>query len=76
MGVSLDLHEHEEESGEKKNTQVKCYGETPEQEEPYSADSWLAWMEKGPGKGGKGSGTKGGKGPFQGNCHYCGVYEH
>ena len=35
-------------------------------------------MGKGPGKGGKRSGTKGGKGPFlfQGICQYCGVYGH
>ncbi len=33
-------------------------------------------MGKGPGKGSKGSGPKGGKGPFQGNCNYCGVYGH
>jgi len=75
-GVFLDLNEHEAELGGKKNKKDKLDEEPPEQEEPYSVDSRLAWIGKGPGKGGKGSGTKGGKGPFQGNCHYSGVYGH
>ena len=33
-------------------------------------------MGKGTGKGGKSPGQKGGKGSFQGNCHYCGVFGH
>ena len=69
--VPLDLNEDEE---EKKKVHFE---ESPqEEEESYTKDEFLAWMGKGPGKGGKAKGGKGSKGTFQGNCHYCGVYGH
>lgn len=44
--------------------------DTPAQDEIYSTDEWLCGMGKGPGKGNKGSGQKGSKGSFKGNCNY------
>ena len=67
---TLDLNEDE---GEKKKV---TFEETPAQEKNYSTDDWLCWMGKGPGKVNKGSGQKGSKGSFQGNCHYCGLFGH
>ena len=57
---------------------MKAHFEEPpqEEEESYTKDELLAWIGKGPGKGGKAKRGKGSKGTFQGNCNYCGVYGH
>ena len=68
----LDLNEDEEEKED----------QPEEEQKEYSKDELLAWMGKGPGKGNqKGSAPKGGKGKdgkggFQGNCLYCGIWGH
>ncbi len=67
----MDLFEDE------KKKKGVYFEDTPQaEEESYTKDELLAWMGKGPGKGGKAKGGKGSKGTFQGNCHYCGVYGH
>ncbi len=65
---TLDLNENEESENKKKKVQFE--EGTPEKEESYTKDELLAWMGKRPGKGSKGSGTKGSKGGFQGNCFH------
>ena len=67
-----DLAEGEEKTEKKK---VKLEDE-PNEEDTYTHDELLAWIGKGPGKGGKGLGKKGSKGQFEGRCHYCGTYGH
>ena len=72
---TLDLNEDEEDTGERKK-KVKFEEETLEKEESYTHDELLAWIGKGSTKGNKGSGPKGGKGGFQGTCHYRGIFGH
>ena len=67
---TLDLNEDEDEK--KKVT----FEEPPNLDAVYTNEDWLCYIGKGAGKGGKGTGQKGGKGGFQGNCHYGGVFGH
>ena len=75
--TSLDLAEDGEEQVDKRRTMKKVkFEDDQNDEETYTHDELLAWIGKGPGKGGKGNGKNGSKGKFEGNCHYCGVYGH
>ena len=74
--LPLDLNTStEEDTGESRKKKGQMEEGTPERDEQYTNEELLAWIGKGPGKGGKSS-PKGGKGGFQGNCHYCGTYGH
>ena len=74
---TLDLNEKEEETEETKK-KVTFKTEVPEEEDydKCTKDELLAWLKKGNGKGNKGSGPKGNKRGFQGNCLYCGAWGH
>ena len=73
---TIDFSEDEDEVEENKK-KTRFQDESPEAgNEESHYNEFLAWMDKGPGKGNKGPGGKSkGKG-FQGNCFHCGVWVH